>query len=119
MKFSSKLYYDKNDINLVKRLRLKFGQAPIFMIGDWSAPNTKYQEPTRSKGLISMLKKKNEFQVYRIDKYRTSSFCPDCENRLEKFKQIENPRPYQRKKNAQYAVPWLTKVCNTNKVEEI
>ncbi|KAI7904973.1 uncharacterized protein BX663DRAFT_484320 [Cokeromyces recurvatus] len=68
----------------------------ILVIANWSAPNIKYQEPTRNKGLISMLKK-NDFEVYLIDEFRTSSFCPDCESSLENFKEIKNPRPYMRK----------------------
>jgi hypothetical protein len=67
------------------------------VFGDWSASNVKYQEPTRSKGLIRMLKK-NYFVVYLINEYKTSSHCPTCENELEKFKTVPNPRPYQRKK---------------------
>ncbi|KAG0891114.1 hypothetical protein G6F34_011942 [Rhizopus arrhizus] len=75
----------------------KFGQDAVLVFGDWSAPNVKYQEPTRSKGLIRMLKK-NGFVVYLINKYKTSSHYPTCENELEKFKTVPNPRPYQRKK---------------------
>ncbi|KAG1038652.1 hypothetical protein G6F43_012661 [Rhizopus delemar] len=97
LKFSSKLFFDQNDQKLVRSLRAKFGQDAILVFGDWSAPNVKYQEPTRSKGLIRMLKK-NGFVVYLINEYKTSSHCPTCENELEKFKTVPNPRPYQRKK---------------------
>ncbi|KAG1137810.1 hypothetical protein G6F37_012511 [Rhizopus arrhizus] len=97
MKFSSKLFFDQNDQKLVHSLKAKFGQDAVLIFGDWSAPNVKYQEPTRSKGLIRMLKK-NGFVVYLINEYKTSSHCPTCENELEKFKIVANPRPYQRKK---------------------
>ncbi|KAG1391028.1 hypothetical protein G6F60_012753 [Rhizopus arrhizus] len=76
----------------------KFGQDAVLVFGDWSAPNVKYQEPTRSKRLIRMLKK-NGFVVYLINEYKRSSHCPTCENELEKFKTVPNPRPYQQKKN--------------------
>lgn len=33
--------------------------------------------------------KKNGFKVYLFDEFRTSSYC---ENRLEKFKLVDNPR---------------------------
>ncbi|KAG0752776.1 hypothetical protein G6F24_013382 [Rhizopus arrhizus] len=97
LKFSSKLFFDQNDQKLVRNLKAKFGQDAVLVFGDWSAPNVKYQEPTRSKGLIRMLKK-NGFVVYLINEYKTSSHCPTCENDLEKFKTVPNPRPYQRKK---------------------
>ncbi|KAG0822352.1 hypothetical protein G6F18_011401 [Rhizopus arrhizus] len=97
LKFSSKLFFDQNDQKLVRSLKAKFGQDAVLVFGDWSAPNVKYQEPTRNKGLIRMLKK-NGFVVYLINEYKTSSHCPTCENELEKFKTVPNPRPYQRKK---------------------
>jgi hypothetical protein len=97
LKFSSKLYYKQNDAQLVKKMKNKFGSDSILVLGNWSAPHVRYQEPTRSKGLITMLKK-NGFKVYLIDEFKTLSFCPECESQLEKFKIIENPRPYQREK---------------------
>lgn len=69
MKFSSWLYHQKNDMKLVRRLKTKFGHDAVLIFGDWSAPNTKYQEPTRNKGLIRMLKK-NGFTVYLINEKR-------------------------------------------------
>ncbi|EIE85196.1 hypothetical protein RO3G_09906 [Rhizopus delemar RA 99-880] len=92
LKFSSKLFFDQNDKKLVRSLRAKFGQDAVLFFGDWSAPNVKYQESTRSKGLIRMLK--NGFVVYLINEYKTSSHCPTCENGLEKFKTVPNPHPY-------------------------
>ncbi|GAA5799042.1 hypothetical protein HPULCUR_004451 [Helicostylum pulchrum] len=55
MKFSSEVYYDQNDETLVRNLKNKFGPNSILVIGNWSAPNTKFHEPTRNKGLICML----------------------------------------------------------------
>ena len=98
MKFSSYVYYQQNDLKLVRGLKAKFGDNAILIFGDWSAPNTKYQEPTRNKGLIRMLKK-NGFVVYLTDEYKTSTFCPTCESKLEKFKLVKNPRPYRQKEN--------------------
>ncbi|ORE02996.1 hypothetical protein BCV72DRAFT_233768 [Rhizopus microsporus var. microsporus] len=85
MKFSSKLYYDQDDLMLMKKLKQKFGSNAILVL-----------EPTRNKGLIQMLKK-NGFEVFLIDEFRTSPFCHLCEGRLENFKTVRNPRPYKRK----------------------
>ncbi|KAI8051808.1 hypothetical protein BDF21DRAFT_350545, partial [Thamnidium elegans] len=97
LKFSVKLYVDQNVQKSVKKLQSKFGLVTVLILGDWSAPNTKYQEPTRNKGLIKMLKK-NETAVYMINEFRTSFVCPICENKLEKFKVVTNLRPYKRQK---------------------
>ncbi|KAI8090843.1 hypothetical protein BDF21DRAFT_333280 [Thamnidium elegans] len=43
--------------------------------------------------------RKEEFQVYPLDEYKTSSICPSCEYQLETFKECINPRPYRRSKN--------------------
>jgi hypothetical protein len=81
----------------VHSLKAKFGQDAVLVFGDWSAPNVKYQEPTKSKGLIRMLKK-NGFVVYLINEYKTTSHYPNCENELEKFKTMPSSRLYQQKK---------------------
>src|SRR6478735_12582124 len=70
LKLSSKLFFDQNDQKFVCSLKAKFGQAAVLVFGDWSAPNVKYQVPTRSKGLIKMLKK-NGFIVYSVNEYKT------------------------------------------------
>ncbi|KAL4214216.1 hypothetical protein AB4K20DRAFT_1879320 [Rhizopus microsporus] len=57
---------------LVKKLKQKFGSDAVFVLGNWSAPNTKYQEPTRNKGLIQMLKK-DGFEVFLMNSERRPS----------------------------------------------
>ncbi|KAI8090603.1 hypothetical protein BDF21DRAFT_396049 [Thamnidium elegans] len=69
LKFSSKLFYDQNDNKLVDSLKGKSGQDAILVFGDGSAPNTKFHEPTRNKGLIATLKK-NGFTVYLVNEYK-------------------------------------------------
>ncbi|KAI9483772.1 MAG: hypothetical protein EXX96DRAFT_632426 [Benjaminiella poitrasii] len=66
MKFSSKIYYDQNDEELVRSLKKKFGSDAVLIFGDWLAPNTKFHEPTRNKGFIRILKN-NGFTVYLIN----------------------------------------------------
>ena len=98
LKFVSKIYYDKCDLKLVKDLRRKFGNDPVLVVGDWSAPNAKFQEPTRNKGPLRYLKK-NGFSIYIINEYKTSTYCPACKySEMESFKEITNPRPFQRER---------------------
>ncbi|KAG1362951.1 hypothetical protein G6F61_014020 [Rhizopus arrhizus] len=117
MKFSSYVYYQQNDLKLVRGLKAKFGDNAILIFGDWSAPNTKYQEPTRNKGLIRMLKK-NGFVVYLTDEYKTSTFCPTCESKLEKFKLVKNPRPYRRKENPTVMCHGLLRCSNKSCIQD-
>ncbi|KAI9486710.1 MAG: hypothetical protein EXX96DRAFT_627153 [Benjaminiella poitrasii] len=94
-KFSSKIYYDQNDEELVRSLKKKLGSDAILIFGNWLAPNNKFQEPTRNKGYIRILKK-NGFTVYLINERKTSPHCPQCGSALKKFKHIINPCPYRR-----------------------
>ncbi|KAI8054733.1 hypothetical protein BDF21DRAFT_430939, partial [Thamnidium elegans] len=43
--------------------------------------------------------RKEGFQIYLLDEYKTSSICPSCEHQLENFKECINPRPYRRSNN--------------------
>ncbi|CEJ02539.1 hypothetical protein RMCBS344292_16540 [Rhizopus microsporus] len=120
MKFSVKLYYDQANLMLVKKLKQKFGPDAVLVLGNWSAPNTKYQEPTRNKDPIQMLKKKkNGFKVFLIDEYRTPSFCPLCEGRLESFKTERNPRPYKRKTRPTVLRHGLQRYTNSGCLEQL
>ncbi|ORE13482.1 hypothetical protein BCV71DRAFT_189089, partial [Rhizopus microsporus] len=55
---------------------------------DWSAPNMKFHEPTRSKGSLQTLEK-NGRSVYLINEQKTSTWCRECkEHELELFKKV-------------------------------
>ena len=83
----------------------------MLILGDWSAPTVKYHEPIRNKGMIRMLKK-NGFDVYLINEFKTSPVCPDCEGALKKFCTVANPRPYRREKNPTVTCNGLLKCDN-------
>ncbi|KAG1439324.1 hypothetical protein G6F56_012328 [Rhizopus delemar] len=117
MKFSSHVYYQQNDLKLVCGLKAKFGDNATLIFGDWSAPNTKYQEPTRNKRLIRMLKK-NGFVVYLTDEYKTSIFCPTYESKLEKFKLVKNPWPYRQKENPTVMCHGLLRCSNKSCIQD-
>lgn len=96
LKLTSKIYNDNCDMNLAKDLKKKFGDDAVLAIGDWSAPTQKFHEPTRNKGLLRYFKK-SKFPVYLIQEYKTSTCSPSCITaEIEKFKEVKNPRPYQR-----------------------
>ncbi|OAD72353.1 hypothetical protein PHYBLDRAFT_169491 [Phycomyces blakesleeanus NRRL 1555(-)] len=45
MRFSSKVYYEQNDANLVRNLRRKFGSDYALVPSAWTAPTVKLYEP--------------------------------------------------------------------------
>ncbi|CAO3694842.1 unnamed protein product [Rhizopus microsporus] len=75
MKLSSIVNKQQSDSRLSAKIRKKFGNDSVIVIGDWSAANQKY---------------------HLIDKHKTSSLCPTCKNgELEKFAKVPNPRTRQ------------------------
>ncbi|KAJ2557933.1 hypothetical protein EV175_001057 [Coemansia sp. RSA 1933] len=84
------------DACLVQNLHRKFGEDAVLIMGNWSAPMTKFHKPIRGKGMCRMLQQQG-FKVYLLDEYCMSKTCPACiEGSLTTFKCIKNPRPYQR-----------------------
>ncbi|KAJ1995275.1 hypothetical protein EDC05_001113 [Coemansia umbellata] len=81
---------------LAKNLWTKFGQDAVLVMGSWFVPMNRYHEPIRGKGVRVMLRK-HRFQVYLLDKNRTSKTCPTCYNgELSTFHDAQNPRPFRR-----------------------
>ena len=68
---------NKADDMLANKLRSQFGEDALLMMGDWSAPNQKYHEPIRGKGLRNALRHRG-FDVVLLDEFRTSKVCPSC-----------------------------------------
>ncbi|KAG0786634.1 hypothetical protein G6F16_008592 [Rhizopus arrhizus] len=79
LKLSKYIRRQKANEDIIAKLKSKFGNDAVFVMGNYSAPNTRYQEPVRGVGFRRLLKK-HGFLVYLIDEIRTSQFCPSCEN---------------------------------------
>ncbi|KAG1168780.1 hypothetical protein G6F70_008920 [Rhizopus microsporus] len=77
-------------------LRAKCGEDAVFVMGNWSAPHARYHELIGGLGFQRLLKK-HGFQVFLIDKYKTSRCCPTCHNEsLHTFRSVPNSRSYRR-----------------------
>ncbi|ORE05960.1 hypothetical protein BCV72DRAFT_242418 [Rhizopus microsporus var. microsporus] len=86
------------NIRLTRYMITKFGDDVTLIIGNWSAGNVKFHEPIRDAGIRRMLAKQG-FKLYLLDKFKTSSLCPTCLNgELEKLKNVQNSRSFQREK---------------------
>ncbi|KAJ2201495.1 Protein phosphatase PP2A regulatory subunit B [Coemansia sp. RSA 522] len=100
LRLSAYINRQQADQLLVNRLRAKFkpmesDPEPIFIMGNWGAPMTRFHEPIRGKGWRRLLKRAG-FEVYLIDEHRTSSLCPNCEEHITTFLDVPNPRPWMR-----------------------
>ena len=54
----------------------------------------KFKEPIKGKGMRTLFRK-NGFTTYLVDEFRTSCRCSKCEGINEKFKVVDNPKPYK------------------------
>ncbi|KAJ1717987.1 hypothetical protein LPJ61_006976 [Coemansia biformis] len=88
-----------------------FGDDVVIIFGNWSAPMNKFHEPIRGVGWHDMLKR-HGFKVLLIDEFRTSSLCPECGSKLEMFKRVPNPRPWQCKKRPEVLCHGLLQCTN-------
>ncbi|KAJ2074947.1 hypothetical protein GGI03_005317 [Coemansia sp. RSA 2337] len=86
---------------------------PVINMGNWSASMVKYQEPIRGKSWRSMLKRYG-LPVFLVNEFRTSCICPKCNSPLEKFLDVDNPRPQQRKKRPRVLCHGLLRCTNQN-----
>ncbi|KAI8373046.1 uncharacterized protein BYT42DRAFT_616232 [Radiomyces spectabilis] len=96
---------------LARTMNLCFGWDQASIMGNWSAPNVKFHEPIRGVGMRWMLKKQG-FEVYLLDEFKTYSCCPDCGDPLEKFKKVPNPGPYRRTKQPEVLCHGLLRCTN-------
>ncbi|KAI9311409.1 hypothetical protein BX666DRAFT_1063248 [Dichotomocladium elegans] len=113
LRLSAYINQKQADARLVRTLRRRFGKDTVLVMGNWSAPITRFHEPIRGKGWRDIFKR-HGFKVYLIDEYRTSVTCPECSDRLETFKRIPNPRPWQRIKRPEIKCHGLLRCTNLN-----
>ncbi|KAI9245273.1 hypothetical protein EDC94DRAFT_643458 [Helicostylum pulchrum] len=101
MKLSSIINMKQSEQRLAKKLRQKFGKGSVIIIGNWTATDVKYHEPTKGVGIRNMLRKEGS-KVYLLYEFKTSSLCSSCKDgtTLEKFKEVKNPRLFRRTKKA-------------------
>jgi transposase len=88
----------QNEQKMIKEFIATFGEPKdtIVCIGDWEQKHQmKYKEPTKGKGLRTLLRK-NGFDVYLVNEFRTSCRCSKCEGECETFRTCENPRPWRK-----------------------
>ena len=97
LKLNGYINRKRNEQKIIKNFSNKFGDKEdvIVCVGDFEQKkHMKFKEPTKGKGMRTLFRK-NGFLTYLVDEFRTSCRCSSCEGLNEKFKVIENPKPYR------------------------
>jgi hypothetical protein len=96
LKFHSYINTKKSEQKMINNFKKKFGNPEdvIISIGDWQQKHQmKFKEPTIGIGIRSLFRK-NKYNVFLVDEFRTSCRCSKCEGGIcEKFLPRKNPRP--------------------------
>ncbi|KAG2200196.1 hypothetical protein INT47_009834, partial [Mucor saturninus] len=103
---------------LISKLDEHFVVEAVYVMNNWSSPNTRFHEPVRDLGFGRLLQKAGK-RVYLIDEFRTSQCCPACKRgSLETFWMVGNPRPHRRRANPRVIRHGLLRVMtnNTNRI---
>jgi hypothetical protein len=87
----------RNEQKLINNFKKIFGNPEKVVIGfgDFEQKkHMKYKEPVKGKSMRTLFKK-NGFETYLVDEFRTSCKCANCFGDCSKFRIRENPKPYK------------------------
>ena len=98
LKLNGYMNRKKNEQKMINNFSKIFGKPDdvIIVAGDFEQKkHMKFKEPTKGKGIRTLFRK-NNYQVYLVDEFRTSCKCSncdggDCVNSVVR----QNPRPYK------------------------
>ncbi|KAJ1770575.1 hypothetical protein IW140_003324 [Coemansia sp. RSA 1813] len=119
LRLAAYLNSQRADHTLANLIREQFGPDPVLVLGNWSAAMCKYHEPIRGVGMRRMLRK-HGFEVYLLEEFHTSTFCPGCcEDRLVHPEElVPNPRPYPKENRREYVICHGLLMCQNKKCVE-
>ena len=99
LKFGKYINIKRNEQKMVSNFKKAYGNADnvVICIGDWEQrKQMKYKEPTLGKGIRTLFRK-NNFNVFLVDEFRSSCKCSKCDGGVcEKFMVRTHPN---KKKN--------------------
>ena len=99
LKFGRHINIKRNEQQMIRNFRKMYGNPDevVIYIGDWEQrKQMKYKEPTLGKGIRTLFRK-NNFNVFLVDEFRSSCKCSKCDGGVcEKFMVRTHPN---KKKN--------------------
>ena len=99
LKFGKYINIKRNEQKMINNFKKAYGDADnvVICIGDWEQrKQMKYKEPTLGKGIRTLFRK-NNFNVFLVDEFRSSCKCSKCDGGVcEKFMVRTHPN---KKKN--------------------
>jgi hypothetical protein len=99
LKFGKYINIKRNEQQMISNFKKVYGNADnvVICIGDWEQrKQMKYKEPTLGKGIRTLFRK-NNFNVFLVDEFRSSCKCSKCDGGVcEKFMVRTHPN---KKKN--------------------
>ena len=104
----------RDEQNMINEFKEKYGNPDevVICFGDFEQKkHVKFKEPTKGKGMRTLFRK-NKYEVYLVDEFRTSCKCSCCgeeDGNCEKFLYRKNPRPFREGEN----LVWGLLKCQT------
>lgn len=88
----------RSEQRMINRFKKIFGEKEdvVVCFGDYEQrKHMKYKEPIKGKGMRTLFKK-NGFETYLVDEYKTSKMCSKCKiGCCVKNMVMDNPRPFR------------------------
>lgn len=97
LRLNAYLNMHKSEQRMIENFKKIFGtnEEVVICIGDWEQQKQmKYKEPTIGKGIRKIFRR-NEYEMYLVNEFRTSCRCSKCEGECETFRECKNPKPYK------------------------
>lgn len=113
-KFNIYTNTQRSEAQMINNFRRKYGEPEdvVIAFGDHEQhKQMKYHEPTKDIGMRRLFRK-NGFQVYLVDEYRTSKRCNNCGCDVENFLDRPSKRPWR--KGEVVKVHGLVRCTNAN-----
>ena len=98
LKLNGYLNRQASEQKMIRQFIEKFGDpAETFVcIGDFEQKqHMKYKEPVKGKGFRDLFRR-NGFEIYLINEFRTSCRCFKCHGECRTFRSCNNPRPWRK-----------------------
>ncbi|KAJ3036018.1 hypothetical protein HDV00_003153 [Rhizophlyctis rosea] len=109
MTFNSYRNTQRTETKLLANMKKRYGKNIVVVMGDWSdaGRTAKFQTSSKTKGWRTLFRR-NGIPCFLIDEFRTSSYCPLCEEKIEgKLWKRPSSRPWRRKEGHQEDVHGL------------